>query len=173
VASPADSANRFPLFPVLIAVAVGVLVAMLALGGGLFYLARSGRLASFAGGAVAHRSDEVAPLATHAMALEPMLVNLADQGGSSYLRVSLTLRVEDASAKKTAGSKEGGDKGSGEAVAPVRDTLLTVLGQQTADSLLAADGKEHLKTALKAALAEHNSDLKVSDVYFTDFLVQR
>jgi flagellar basal body-associated protein FliL len=26
---------------------------------------------------------------------------------------------------------------------------------------------------LKAALAEHNSDLKVKDIFFTDFLVQR
>jgi flagellar FliL protein len=48
-----------------------------------------------------------------------------------------------------------------------------VLGRQTADGLLAADGKEHLKTELKSALVEHNADLKVKDVFFTDFLVQR
>jgi flagellar FliL protein len=38
---------------------------------------------------------------------------------------------------------------------------------------MAADGKEKLKAEIKSALAEHNADLKVLDVFFTDFLVQR
>jgi flagellar protein FliL len=88
----------------------------------------------------------------------------------------LTLRVADVIDKKGAKAsdeKNKNDKGAEDAVAAVRDTVLTVLGRQTADGLLAADGKEHLKTELKAALAEHNADLKVKDVFFTDFLVQR
>ena len=122
------------------------------------------------------RTEAVAPTTTRAMVLEPLLVNLADAGGSSYLRVALTLRVADVADKKGAKAsdeKSKNDKGAEDAVAAVRDTVLTVLGRQTADGLLAADGKEHLKTELKAALAEHNADLKVKDVFFTDFLVQR
>jgi flagellar FliL protein len=111
------------------------------------------------------------------MVLDPLLVNLADVGGSSYLRVALTLRVPDPADKKGSQTKDGKNKDdkntSDEVAAAVRDTVLTVLGRQTADGLLAADGKEHLKSALKAALAEHNADLKVKDIYFTDFLVQR
>jgi len=38
---------------------------------------------------------------------------------------------------------------------------------------LASGGKEHLKVELKSALAEQNAKLKVKDVFFTDFLVQR
>jgi flagellar FliL protein len=110
------------------------------------------------------------------MVLEPLLVNLADAGGSSYLRVALTLRVAEAGDKK--GVKAKDEKSKDERIgdedgAAVRDTVLTVLGQQTADDLLAADGKAHLKTELKKALAEHNADLKVMDVFFTDYLVQR
>ena len=122
------------------------------------------------------RTEAVALTTTHAMVLEPLLVNLADAGGSSYLRVALTLRVADVADKKGAKAsdeKSKNDKGAEDAVAAVRDTVLTVLGRQTADGLLATDGKEHLKTELKAALAEHNADLKVKDVFFTDFLVQR
>jgi flagellar FliL protein len=122
------------------------------------------------------RTEAAAPATTRAMVLEPLLVNLADAGGSSYLRVALTLRVADVIDKKGAKAsdeKSKNDKGAEDAVAAVRDTVLTVLGRQTADGLLAADGKEHLKTELKAALAEHNADLKVKDVFFTDFLVQR
>ena len=88
------------------------------------------------------RTEAVAPTTTRAMVLEPLLVNLADAGGSSYLRVALTLRVADVADKKGAKSndeKSKNDKGAEDAVAAVRDTVLTVLGRQTADGLLATD----------------------------------
>jgi flagellar FliL protein len=103
-------------------------------------------------------------------------VNLADAGGSSYLRIALTLRVAEIADKKDAKAKDEkskDNKSADETVAAVRDTVLTVLGQQTADGLLAPGGKAHLKAELKKALTDHNADLKVMDVFFTDFLVQR
>lgn len=172
--APALVAAKFPFFPLLIAVVVGVVIATLGVGGAVYYLARTGRL-PMQGGA-ARKTEAVAPATTHAMVLEPLLVNLADAGGSSYLRVAMTLRVADVADKrgaKASDEKSRGDKGMDDAVAAVRDTVLTVLGRQTADGLLATDGKEHLKTELRAALGEHNADLKVKDVFFTDFLVQR
>jgi flagellar FliL protein len=174
-AAPATPATaKFPVTPLLIAVAAGVVIATLGIGGGVYYLAHTGRLPMQAG--AAQKTEVFAVGATHAMVLEPLLVNLADAGGSSYLRVALTLRVADVVDKKGAkaeGEKNKDDKGGDDGIAAVRDTVLTVLGRQTADGLLAADGKERLKTELKAALAEHNADLKVKDVFFTDFLVQR
>jgi flagellar FliL protein len=170
----APVAEKFPIVPLLIAVVVGVVVATLGVGGVVYYLAHTGRL-PMQGGA-AQKTETPALATTHAMVLEPLLVNLADGGGSSYLRVALALRVADVPDKKSAKAndqKGKDDKGTDDAVAAVRDTVLTVLGRQTADGLLATDGKEHLKTELKAALAEHNADLKVKDVFFTDFLVQR
>ena len=140
----------------------------------MYYLAHTGRVSMQ--GWAAQKTEAVAPATTHAMVLEPLLVNLADAGGSSYLRVALTLRIADVTDKKgekASGEKNKDDKGTEDAVAAVRDTILTVLGRETVDSLLAADGKEHLKAELKEALAEHNADLKVKDVFFTDFLVQR
>ncbi len=170
----APAAARVPVVPVLIAVVVGVVIAALGVGGIVYYLARTGRL-PMQGGATQKTEDDV-PIVTHAMALEPLLVNLADAGGNSYLRLALTLRVAEVTDKKdakTKNEKSKDDKDTDEAVAAVRDTVLTVLGRQTAAGLLAADGKEHLKAELKAALVEHNTDLKVTDVFFTDFLVQR
>jgi flagellar protein FliL len=38
---------------------------------------------------------------------------------------------------------------------------------------LAVQGKEQLKTELKAAIAQRNPELKVTEVFFTEFLVQR
>jgi flagellar FliL protein len=170
----APVAAKFPIVPLLISVAAGVVLATLGVGGGVYYLAHTGRLPMQ--GAATQKTESVALTTTHAMVLEPLLVNLADAGGSSYLRVALTLRVADVVDKKAAkadGEKTKDDKSSDDGVTAVRDTVLAVLGRQTADGLLAADGKERLKIELKAALAEHNADLKVKDVFFTDFLVQR
>jgi len=172
VAAPV--AAKFPIVPLLISVAAGVVFATLGVGGGVYYLAQTGRLPM--PGAATQKTESVALATTHAMVLEPLLVNLADAGGSSYLRFALTLRVADVVDKKRTkddGEKNNDGKSSDDAVAAVRDTVLAVLGRQTADGLLAADGKERLKIELKAALAEHNADLKVKDVFFTDFLVQR
>jgi flagellar FliL protein len=173
VAIPATpAAGKIPLVPLVIAVIVGVVIATIGVGGVMYYLVRSGRLPIAAAGA--KKKEAAVTTVTHALVLEPVLVNLASAGGTSYLRLALTLRVTDADEKKDAkanSEKEGG-KGSDDQAA-VRDTVLTVLGQQTAEDLLAADGKDHLKVALRAAFAEHNPDLKVTDVFFTDFLVQR
>ncbi len=171
---PPLEAAKFPIAPLLIAVVVGVVIAALSVGGVVYYLTRTGRLPIQEG--ATHKTEAVGPGATHAMALEPLLVNLSDGGGNSYLRVALTLRVADIAEGKDSKAKEDKpkeDKVANDVVASVRDTTLTVLGRQTADGLLALDGKEHLKTDLKKAFAEHNANLKVMDIFFTDFLVQR
>jgi flagellar protein FliL len=169
--APVAAPARFPVVPLLIAVVAGALIAALGTGGVVYYLARTGRLLSQHG--AAGKTEQPASITTHAIVLEPLLVNLADAGGSSYLRVALTLRVEDEDQKKDAKQKAERSKDSDEAVAAVRDTALMVLGRQTADGLLAADGKEQLKAELRSALAKHNIDLKVIDIFITDFLVQR
>ena len=173
VAAPAATPAKFPIVPLLIAVVAGVLVTALGIGGVVYYLARMGKLPLRSGSAAVAKAEPAAPITTHAIVLEPLLVNLADAGGPSYLRLALTLRVADATAKKDGKPKEEKSKDGDEAVAAVRDTTLTVLGRQTADGLLAANGKEQLKAELKSALAKHNTDLKVTDIFFTDFLVQR
>jgi flagellar FliL protein len=173
VAASAALPVKFPVIPLLIAVVAGVLVTALGIGGVVYYLARTGKLPLHSGGAAPARVEPVVPITTHAIVLEPLLVNLADAGGASYLRVALTLRVADATAKKDGKPKDEKSKDGDDAVAAVRDTTLTVLGRQTADGLLAPDGKERLKAELKSALAKHNTDLKVTDIFFTDFLVQR
>jgi flagellar protein FliL len=174
VPAPVVVPAKFPIVPLVIAVVVGLLIAVLGVGGVMYYLARSGKLPLQGGGAV--KAEPAVPVTTHALVLEPMLVNLADAGGNSYLRVALTLRVADVSDRKAVRAKDEkgkDDKTGNDVVASVRDTTLTVLGRQTAEGLLSVDGKEHLKAELKSALAEHNTDLKVTDVFFTDFLVQR
>jgi flagellar FliL protein len=167
-----QATERFSVFRWAIALVLVVVASSVGAGGIVYYLARSGHLP------ISHISSPKAEssiaLATHAMVLEPLLVNLADSGGNSYLKISMTLRVLDTVERGGQKEREQTTEGKGAtvAMAAVRDTTLTVLGKQTSDGLLAPDGKEHLRTALRAAFAEHNADLKVMDIYFTDFLVQ-
>lgn len=172
--APAPAPPKFPIVPLMISILVGVTVASCAMGGALYYLARTGRLPLQMPSTA--KVEPAVPITTHVMVLEPMLVNLADSGGNAYLRVSVALRVGEAADKKAAkqnAEKTSGDAAGSDQVVEVRDTALTVLGRQTSDALLAAGGKEHLKAELKSAFAERNSGLKVIDVFFTDFLVQR
>jgi flagellar FliL protein len=162
------------MMPLLGAVIVGVVVATAAVGGTLFYLLRSGKVPIHA--TVAAPAPVTGSSAkTHMVVLEPLLVNLADSSGSAYVRAGITLAVADpatADAKKET-RKDEAKADDKDANAAVRDTALTILGRATSDQLLAANGKESLKKQLKAALAEHNPDVKVADLFFTEFLVQR
>jgi flagellar FliL protein len=173
--SSAPDPVKLPVVSLLIAVVLGVVIATLGAGGIIYFLARTGRLPMQSG--VVAKAEPVVST-THAMVLEPLLVNLADGGGNAYLRVGLTLRVADVASKGNEKAKD--EKGSGDSrsgkdadVATVRDTALAVLGRQTSESLLATDGKEQLKAELKTAITEHNPELKVTDLFFTEFLVQR
>lgn len=160
---------KLPFLPLLAAVAIGVLVATASVGGLVYYLLRSGKIPIR--GTVATPS-EVNPAKTHMLALEPLLVNLADSSGGAYLRAGITLQVADPENVKEIKNAESKSSGK-ETDAAVRDTALMILGRQTSEQLLLPGGKEHLKKELKTALAEHNPEIKVMDLFFTEFLVQR
>jgi flagellar FliL protein len=88
----------------------------------------------------------------------------------------VTLRVQGTAegerlSKADPASKDG--RAEAEVSAPLRDIALDVLGRQQVADLLLPDGKEKLKAELKKALQERDPAVKVQDVYFTEFLVQR
>ena len=164
---------KLPVVSLMVAVMVGIVVATAGVSGFVYLLARSGHLPMPA--VTAAKTESAGPSAARALVLDSLLVNLADNSGSAYLRVGMTLRVVDVAAKN--GTKKDDkavdNKMSKDAEAAVRDTALTVLGRQTSEGLLAPDGKEKLKAELKTAMAKHNADLKIEDLFFTEFLVQR
>jgi flagellar FliL protein len=161
------------------AMIVAVVLGAGAVGGGLYYALKTGKL-TLPGGSMVPKveAQEKEPPKTHGLVMEPILVNLQDPGGRAYLRVGITLRVLDDEPAKGAKAKEEkpaekGPKPPTEAETSARDVILTVLGQQTSDDLLEADGKEALKAKLRAGLKEHDPDLKVTELFYTEFLVQR
>jgi len=170
-AAVSSATAKVPIVTVLIATMLGVWLGLGGAAGGVYYLVKSGKLTLPAMGSAAPNRASSPGEEAHTMVLEPILVNLADPGGHAYLRLGLTLNLEGDAAKPEGGESKTG-KGPTEQELAVRDTVLAVLGQQTSTWLLGPDGKEHLKVELEEAIAKHNPQVRVKDVFFTDFLVQ-
>jgi flagellar FliL protein len=108
------------------------------------------------------------PPKTGIIAMEPFVVNLADEGGGRFLRVTLSLVVE--------GEKDDneGKESPEQAVvnARLRSAILERLAQQTADHLVTPEGKAELKKTIAEQAARAAHELKVTDVLFSEFVVQ-
>lgn len=141
--------------------------------GGAAYLIRSGKLAAATGAAAAPVVVVTAPPPSHVLALEPMIVNLSDEGGRSYLRATITLRIKDEAKAESAKEEKKNPKEPDATAVELRDNTLAVLSRQTSESLLSATGREDLKKQLEVEYKQHVPDVSVLDVFFTDFLVQR
>jgi len=118
------------------------------------------------GGQVAEAAPKEPPLeARGLLKFEPFMVNLADEGGSRFLKATLSLVVEDeATAKQLEASPV--------VVSRVRSDILELLTEQSAPALVTPEGKESLKNAIKARTAHALDNKKVIDVLFSEFVVQ-
>jgi flagellar FliL protein len=147
---------------------LGVLVVAGAVGGFLFFRRHKATRSASASVAV----KQSAPIATVDLPLDPFVVNLADTGGHSYARIGLTLQL----AAPVATGKKEKKEASADASGPrdmVRDTVITTLNQEQSTDLLAPDGKEHLKQTIRSAIAARDPQMKIIDIYFTEFLIQQ
>jgi flagellar FliL protein len=99
------------------------------------------------------------------VSFEPFVVNLADEGGGRFLRATVQIVVADAELAKEI--SENAVK-----MVRLRSNLLELLAEQTSDALITAEGKNALKDAIAERAAEVLAPHEVSDVLFSDFLVQ-
>jgi len=141
---------------------IGVLL-MVAMGGGFFILV--GKISSLEASMV--KSDDgseqegleaVRPI----FSLDTMIVNLADQGGRRYLRVALQTEL-----KTEASIGKLNDR-----LPQVKDALLKILSSRRFDDVNSTEGKNLLRDELIAKLNEILKDESVSNIYFTEFVIQ-
>ncbi|MCC7010578.1 MAG: flagellar basal body-associated FliL family protein [Acidobacteria bacterium] len=118
------------------------------------------------GGAAEAKAKPEPPLAERGLVtFEPFLVNLADQGANRFLKANVQLVVESAEEAKHV-------EETPVLASHLRSAILELLTQQTATSLVTAEGKESLKRALKERTGPVLGDGKVLDVLFAEFVVQ-
>jgi len=96
------------------------------------------------------------------MELDPFLVNLADPGGSHYLKATLTLELEDESAEQWINGR----------LPRVRDRVLLLLSSKESAELLSAEGKFRLRDDVLRAVNDLMGKKRVTAVYLTEFVVQ-
>jgi len=145
-ATPADSSAPAPKGKgkLLIILLAALIVAAGAAAGGWFYLQSQKALA-----AQAQDDDHDAPVAAAKraaptyLALENMVVNLADAGGDRMVQVGITLDLNDAKFVDEVKSM----------MPAVRNSVLLLVSQRTSEELLKLDGKEKLAADVRAEIS--------------------
>lgn len=140
-------------------------VLMLALTGGLYMVwsklsgfithyeeANSGQLAASA------ETNEVGVI----YSLETFVVNLADQGGKRYLRVTMDLELNGDTAKEDVAKR----------LPQVRDKILMILPSKQFSEINSMNGKMALRDEIMASLNELFGRPIISNVFFSEFVVQ-
>jgi flagellar FliL protein len=138
-------------------VAIGALMLVAGGGAGAWWLMR--------GTAAKAEEKEVSAEKRGLLPFETFLVNLADAGGTRFLKLNVQLVL---------GSVEEAKKVEETPVlmAQLRSTILELLTQQQAAVLVSAEGKQELKKHIQERAAEALHDHKVIDVLFSEFVVQ-
>jgi flagellar FliL protein len=131
----------------------GVVVLVAAIGGATYYFTH----ATAAAAAPAPKTPGIVPLA-------PFVVNLADPGAQRFLKITLQLVVDEEEA--AALEKQEVKK------AQVRSAVLELLTAQHGDQLITPEGKTELKKSICERASEALKPVEVTDVLFTEFVVQ-
>lgn len=108
---------------------------------------------------------EPEPEPTGIVELEPFVVNLADTGATRFLRVTLSLVVQDEEQAKEI-DEHALEK------ARVRSAILELLAEQAAETIVTPEGKVELKALIIERVQHAAHELKVVDVLYSEFVIQ-
>ncbi len=107
---------------------------------------------------ISPKKEEILPM----VSLDPFIVNLADKDARRYLKVKMALEVSN---------KDVADEVK-KRMPEIRDVITLILSSKTYADLSTIDGKLALKTAIINRLNAILVTGKVTNVYFTEFVVQ-
>jgi flagellar FliL protein len=102
---------------------------------------------------------------TGIVSFEPFVVNLADTGGQRFLRINVQLIVADEEQAKKI-------QESAVQLMRLRSAILERLTAQTSDQIVTPEGKAALKKEISEHVVPILKPIEVSDVLFSDFVVQ-
>lgn len=150
--APAKGRGKLPL--------IGGAVALLAIGGGGTYWWNGRHVAE-----PAVEAKAIPPSARGLVSFEPFVANLADPGGTRFVRTTVQLVVADVvQATEMAETPV--------LVMQARAIILELLTTQSADALITLEGKAALRKAIAERVHEALHEIEVIDVLFSDFVVQ-
>jgi flagellar FliL protein len=153
---PAAGKSKMPMI-------IGAVLVVALAGGGYWFMARpkAAPKDKEKEAEVAEESGDKALLP-----FEPFVVNLAEEGGSHFLRTNVQLIIDAKKEQVVVMQEEKVE------TMPLRSAILELLSQQKASELVTPEGKEALKEAIKKRGAEVFKKHKIKEVLFSEFVVQ-
>ena len=106
------------------------------------------------------KGGEEATAPPFVFALEPFIVNLQIKG--SFLKTTIQLQFSEPEEPPHLEND----------VPKIRDAVIRILTSKSAQEILSADGKEALREELKDALNEALGGEDITQVFFTEFIIQ-
>lgn len=94
--------------------------------------------------------------------LKPFIVNLADPGGKRYLKLTLSLEVDNTEVQNEVASR----------LPQIRDAILLLLSGLTFDDISTRAGKMRLRNQIISICNDLLASGQVKGVYFSEFVVQ-
>jgi len=109
-----------------------------------------------------HGSPEAAKNSGQAnlLALDPFIVNLQDNSGTRYLKLTLSLELEGGGEEITA------------LTAKIRDSLIVLLSSKSYADIGTVEGKYQMRDEIVARVNQFLTKTKVKSVYFSDLVIQ-
>jgi flagellar FliL protein len=102
------------------------------------------------------------PMVGTLFALETFIVNLADEGGKRYLRLTMNLELSEGTIEEELKQR----------LPQMRDTILMVLPSKRFEEIRTMDGKIGLRNEIIAKLNGLFGRQSISNIYFTEFVIQ-
>ena len=97
--------------------------------------------------------------------LDPFVVNLADTEAPRYLRIKISLMVDDKAKIEEVVENQA-------LQLKVRDVILQTLTRKTSQDLINEEGKNKLRHEIQEEVQGFFKEPKLMDVMFTEFVIQ-
>jgi len=94
--------------------------------------------------------------------LPSFVVNLADKGGSRFIKISLQLEMSDILVSEELGNR----------LPQIQDQVITVLSSKSMADVSNVDGKFKLKTEIMERINQLLVSGSISNIFYTEFVVQ-
>jgi flagellar FliL protein len=108
--------------------------------------------------AAAAPTEELGPL----VEMKPLVVNLADAGGTRYLRVGMTIELRSEKDRELLEPR----------MVPLRDAFLSRLSGLESTDIIDSEDKDRIREQLLAEAKSIVAERAIQRVYFTEFMMQ-
>ena len=151
---------------------IGVMmVFMFGLGGGLFMMWN--KLSVLSAQTAANADDEsdqndsgeevsVEEMLGPIYALDTFIVNLANNGGNRYLRVTMDLELDNKNLESEVNKR----------LPQVRDSILMILPTKRVEDISSVAGKTTLRDEILKKINSYLAQGKITNIYFKEFVIQ-